>query len=54
MAAEKMNRNELKVPLWAGDPSLIGGCLYETWIHMIPFCRHTLEAEERPMVAEAV
>jgi myo-inositol 2-dehydrogenase / D-chiro-inositol 1-dehydrogenase len=45
MALAKMNRGELEDPLWVGDPSLTGGYLYETPIHVIDICRHVLDDE---------
>src|SRR5215207_1871088 len=45
MALAKMNRGELKDPLWVGDPSLTGGYLYETPIHVIDICRYVLDDE---------
>lgn len=35
----KMNRGELINPVWVGDPSLTGGFLYETPIHMFDMMR---------------
>ena len=35
----KMNRGELLNPVWVGDPSLTGGFLYETTIHMFDLLR---------------
>ncbi|MCS7158644.1 MAG: Gfo/Idh/MocA family oxidoreductase [Blastocatellia bacterium] len=35
----KMNRGELLVPPWVGDPSVTGGFLYETTIHMLDLLR---------------
>ncbi len=36
----KMNRGELQRPAWTGDPSISGGFLYETPIHMLDMIRH--------------
>ena len=35
----KMNRGELLKPEWTGDPSVTGGFLYETPIHMLDMMR---------------
>ena len=35
----KMNRGELLNPVWTGDPSVTGGYLYETPIHMFDMMR---------------
>jgi myo-inositol 2-dehydrogenase/D-chiro-inositol 1-dehydrogenase len=35
----KMNRGELLKPVWTGDPSVTGGFLYETTIHMFDMVR---------------
>ena len=35
----KMNRGELLNPVWTGDPSVTGGFLYETPIHMFDMVR---------------
>ena len=35
----KMNRGELVNPAWVGDPSVTGGFLYETTIHMFDMLR---------------
>jgi myo-inositol 2-dehydrogenase / D-chiro-inositol 1-dehydrogenase len=35
----KMNRGELLKPVWTGDPSVTGGYLYETPIHMFDMMR---------------
>lgn len=35
----KMNRGELKNPIWTGDTSVTGGFLYETTIHLFDMCR---------------
>jgi myo-inositol 2-dehydrogenase/D-chiro-inositol 1-dehydrogenase len=35
----KMNRGELINPVWVGDPSVTGGFLYETTIHMFDMMR---------------
>jgi myo-inositol 2-dehydrogenase/D-chiro-inositol 1-dehydrogenase len=35
----KMNRGELLNPEWVGDPSITGGFLYETTIHMFDMLR---------------
>jgi myo-inositol 2-dehydrogenase/D-chiro-inositol 1-dehydrogenase len=35
----KMNRGELLNPVWVGDPSVTGGFLYETTIHMFDMMR---------------
>ncbi|MFN3330568.1 MAG: Gfo/Idh/MocA family protein, partial [Pyrinomonadaceae bacterium] len=35
----KMNRGELKNPAWTGDPSITGGFLYETTIHLFDMIR---------------
>lgn len=35
----KMNRGELLKPVWTGDPSVTGGFLYETPIHMFDMVR---------------
>ena len=35
----KMNRGELLKPVWTGDPSVTGGFLYETPIHMFDMMR---------------
>ena len=35
----KMNRGELLHPSWVGDPSITGGFLYETTIHMFDMMR---------------
>ncbi len=35
----KMNRGELLNPIWTGDPSVTGGFLYETPIHMFDLLR---------------
>ena len=36
----KMNRGELKNPVWTGDTNVTGGFLYETTIHLFDMCRH--------------
>jgi myo-inositol 2-dehydrogenase/D-chiro-inositol 1-dehydrogenase len=36
----KMNRGELRRPVWTGDPAISGGFLYETPIHMLDLVRH--------------
>lgn len=36
----KMNRGELQRPAWTGDPSISGGFLYETPVHMLDMVRH--------------
>ena len=38
-AHAKMNRGELINPVWVGDPSVTGGFLYETTIHMFDMLR---------------
>jgi len=35
----KMNRGELKNPVWTGDPNVTGGFLYETTIHLFDMMR---------------
>lgn len=35
----KMNRGELLDPVWTGDPSVTGGFLYETPVHMFDMMR---------------
>lgn len=35
----KMNRGELKNPVWTGDPTVTGGFLYETTIHLFDMMR---------------
>ena len=35
----KMNRGELQAPAWVGDPSVTGGYLYETPIHLLDLAR---------------
>src|SRR5689334_16391856 len=35
----KMNRGELLKPVWTGDPSVTGGFLFETTIHMFDMVR---------------
>lgn len=35
----KMNRGELKNPVWTGDPEVTGGFLYETTIHLFDMMR---------------
>ncbi len=35
----KMNRGELKNPVWTGDVNVTGGFLYETTIHLFDMCR---------------
>ncbi len=35
----KMNRGELKNPVWTGDPKISGGFLYETPIHLFDMMR---------------
>jgi myo-inositol 2-dehydrogenase/D-chiro-inositol 1-dehydrogenase len=35
----KMNRGELLKPVWTGDPSVTGGFLFETTIHMFDMAR---------------
>ncbi|HKP69676.1 MAG TPA: Gfo/Idh/MocA family oxidoreductase [Pyrinomonadaceae bacterium] len=35
----KMNRGELKNPIWTGDVNVTGGFLYETTIHLFDMCR---------------
>lgn len=43
----KMNRGELKNPVWTGDVGVTGGFLYETTIHLFDMCRHQFgEIEE--------
>jgi myo-inositol 2-dehydrogenase/D-chiro-inositol 1-dehydrogenase len=43
----KMNRGELKNPVWTGDTNVTGGFLYETTIHLFDMCRHQFgEIEE--------
>jgi myo-inositol 2-dehydrogenase/D-chiro-inositol 1-dehydrogenase len=43
----KMNRGELKNPVWTGDVNVTGGFLYETTIHLFDMCRHQFgEIEE--------
>lgn len=39
-AAMKMNRGELRKPAWTGDPSISGGYLYETPVHMLDMMRY--------------
>lgn len=46
----KMNRGELKNPVWTGDPNVTGGFLYETTIHMFDMVRF-LFGEVAEMVA---
>ncbi len=38
-AHAKMNRGELRVPSWVGDPTITGGFLYETTIHILDILR---------------
>lgn len=45
VALAKMNRGELKDPVWVADTSLTGGYLYETPIHVIDICRYVLDDE---------
>jgi Predicted dehydrogenases and related proteins len=43
----KMNRGELKNPVWTGDVDVTGGFLYETTIHLFDMARHQFgEIEE--------
>jgi myo-inositol 2-dehydrogenase/D-chiro-inositol 1-dehydrogenase len=43
----KMNRGELKNPVWTGDVGVTGGFLYETTIHLFDMARHQFgEIEE--------
>jgi len=43
----KMNRGELKNPVWTGDVNVTGGFLYETTIHLFDMVRHQFgEVEE--------
>ncbi|HEX6126493.1 MAG TPA: Gfo/Idh/MocA family oxidoreductase [Pyrinomonadaceae bacterium] len=43
----KMNRGELKVPVWTGDTNVTGGFLYETTIHLFDMMRFQFgEVEE--------
>ena len=35
----KMNRGELKNPIWTGDPDVTGGFLYETTVHLFDMMR---------------
>jgi len=43
----KMNRGELKNPVWTGDVAVTGGFLYETTIHLFDMARHQFgEIEE--------
>lgn len=43
----KMNRGELKNPVWTGDVNITGGFLYETTIHLFDMIRHQFgEVEE--------
>ena len=39
VAHVKMNRGELKNPVWTGDPKVSGGFLYETPIHLFDMIR---------------
>jgi len=39
VAHVKMNRGELKSPVWTGDPRISGGFLYETPIHLFDMLR---------------
>jgi myo-inositol 2-dehydrogenase/D-chiro-inositol 1-dehydrogenase len=41
-ASLKMNRGELHRPPWTGDPSISGGFLYETPVHMLDLVRYLL------------
>jgi myo-inositol 2-dehydrogenase/D-chiro-inositol 1-dehydrogenase len=43
----KMNRGELLNPVWTGDPSVTGGFLYETPIHMFDMMRFLFGEVER-------
>jgi myo-inositol 2-dehydrogenase/D-chiro-inositol 1-dehydrogenase len=51
-AALKMNRGELQHPAWTADPSMSGGFLYETPIHMLDMARH-LFGEPHEVVVRA-
>ena len=43
----KMNRGELKNPVWTGDVNVTGGFLYETTIHLFDMARYQFgEVEE--------
>jgi len=42
----KMNRGELLNPVWTGDPSITGGFLYETPIHMFDLMRFLFDEIE--------
>jgi myo-inositol 2-dehydrogenase / D-chiro-inositol 1-dehydrogenase len=42
MAHVKMNRGELQSPPWVSTPSLTGGFLYESTIHLLDMCRFLL------------
>ncbi len=39
IAQLKHNRGELQQPPWTGDPSVTGGFLYETPVHLFDLCR---------------
>jgi myo-inositol 2-dehydrogenase/D-chiro-inositol 1-dehydrogenase len=40
LAQMKHNRGELQQPPWTGDPSVTGGYLYETPVHLFDMARH--------------
>jgi myo-inositol 2-dehydrogenase/D-chiro-inositol 1-dehydrogenase len=46
----KMNRGELRKPAWVGDPSISGGFLYETPVHMLDMARHLFGEPAEVMV----
>src|SRR3989304_2851120 len=39
LAQMKHNRGELQQPPWTGDPTVTGGYLYETPVHLFDMCR---------------
>lgn len=40
LAHIKMNRGELLNPVWTADPTVTGGFLFETPVHLIDLCRY--------------
>lgn len=42
LAQLKHNRGELQQPPWTGDPTVTGGYLYETPVHLFDMARHLL------------
>jgi len=49
-AHSKMNRGELLNPSWVSDPSITGGFLYETTVHMVDILRWLLGEVESVVV----